>query len=45
MNASHADLGVENRGDEYDQESNEEKWCCFDARFVIHRTAGSLAMI
>ena len=45
MNASHADLGIESRGDEYDQESDEGKWCCFDARFVIHRTAGSLAMI
>jgi hypothetical protein len=44
MNASHADLGVENRGDEYAQESNEEKWWCFDARFVIHRTAESLAI-
>jgi hypothetical protein len=45
MNASDADLGVENRDDERDQESNEEKWCCFDARFVIHRTAESLTMI
>jgi hypothetical protein len=37
--------GAGSQGDREDEEVSDEKWCCFDAKFIIHRTAESLAVV